>query len=242
MGKNYRADLFERYNETHGINLDGDIDKKRIWFTDYFDENYRPNIGKVKISNVLDVGCNKGFLLSVMGDHYPSAELVGIDLDEQDLKIAKNMNPTATLVHSDLSKFVSNCSEKFDLITCKAVLEHIPKDEIFTFLEDLKTLMKPNAILLLDVPNMAWLFAGHERYMDFTHEVGFTKESLMQVLNASGFRSEIISVDHARYRSKKGRVYQKLCRRFMTFLLMGCDPEGASNDIFCRSILAKVTL
>lgn len=242
MKKNYRADLFERYNETHGINLDGDIDKKRIWFADYFNENYRPSIGTIEISNVLDIGCNKGFLLSVIGDYYPTAELVGIDLDENDLNVAKNMNPTATFVHSELSKFVTNCGDKFDLITCKAVLEHIPKDEIFTFLEDVKTLMKPGSILLLDVPNMAWLFAGHERYMDFTHEVGFTKESLMQVLNASGFHSEIIPVDHVRYRSKKGRVYQQLCRRLMTFLLMGCDPEGASNDIFCRSILAKVKL
>ena len=50
--------------------------------------------------------------------------------------------------------------------------------------------LRAGGAVLIDVPNMDWLFAGHERYMDFTHELGFTQESLSQLLG--GVFSEVV--------------------------------------------------
>ena len=36
--------------------------------------------------------------------------------------------------------------------------------------------------VLIDVQNSAWIFGMHDRYVDFTHEAGFTFESLRQVV------------------------------------------------------------
>lgn len=44
-------------------------------------------------------------------------------------------------------------------------------------------------MVLLRTPNMGSLFGLRSRYIDFTHETGFTEESILQVMRDSGFRS-----------------------------------------------------
>ena len=61
-------------------------------------------------------------------------------------------------------------------------MEHIEKNRILEFLELVNNSLIEGGIALIEVPNMDWIWASHERYMDFTHEVGFTKESLRQIM------------------------------------------------------------
>lgn len=52
---------------------------------------------------------------------------------------------------------------------------------MLSFLQSIHFGLKQGWGVIIDVPNMDWLFASHERYMDFTHELGFTVESLGQL-------------------------------------------------------------
>ena len=54
------------------------------------------------------------------------------------------------------------------------------KDRVLPLLEKISSSLKPDGMAIIDVPNMDWILGQHERYMDFTHEVGFTRESLAQ--------------------------------------------------------------
>ena len=88
--------------------------------------NQRVNLEGVK---VLDVGCGGGILaeaLSKLG-----AQVTGIDASEQTIGVAQNHS---NVVGSDVSyyqttieEFIANKpEEKFDVITCLEMLEHVP--------------------------------------------------------------------------------------------------------------------
>jgi SAM-dependent methyltransferase len=141
---------------------------------------------------------------------------------------AKKLFPLVTFFAENFTRF----SDKFGVVISKAVLEHQNKDEVIPFLEKISGVLAPGGKVIIDVPNMDWLFAGHERYMDFTHEVGFTKESLGQVMRQVFKDVKVYPVDVI-----KPSLRTKVSRWFLDKLLRGADNEGAGNPIWCRVII-----
>lgn len=84
---------------------------------------------------------------------------------------------------------------------------------------------------------MDWFFASHERYLDFTHEVGFTAESLRQVMQTSFKHIEIHDVDNIN-NGVISDIKKNIARYVLGILFMWADSEGASNSIWSRSIIA----
>ena len=60
------------------------------------------------------------------------------------------------------------------------------------FLELIHSVLKANGWFILGTPNASTLFSGRGRYIDFTHEIGFTPDSLSGILHVSNFK--IISI------------------------------------------------
>src|SRR5207245_3266519 len=94
-----------------------------------------------------------------------------------------------------------------------------------------------DGVLLVDVPNMDWLLASHERYMDLTHEGGFTPESLRTLLLLV-FDSIDVRGSTTGAPTRSQRLFRRplvsLLRRL--FYLLG---EGASDVLFeSRSLVA----
>jgi SAM-dependent methyltransferase len=106
----------------------------------------------------------------------------GIDLSPEDVEACKKIAPRANVVCGDASEFLPLRQEEFDIILLKAVLEHMGKEQVIPFLQHVRRALRKGGTAIIDVPNMDWLLAQHERYMDFTHELGFTRESLSQVM------------------------------------------------------------
>jgi 2-polyprenyl-3-methyl-5-hydroxy-6-metoxy-1,4-benzoquinol methylase len=160
-----------------------DAEAKQSWFTDYVRTNYLPVIGHLNraTAEVLELACNRGFLLRALSD-VGFQRLQGIDLSPDDVAQAQLTAPKATIICADALQYLAQNPEQFDLIVLKALLEHIPKQQILPLLEAINRSLRPGGMTLIDVPNMDWLAANHERYMDFTHEGGFTRESLAQVM------------------------------------------------------------
>lgn len=178
-----RDNLFRSYSKTHAGYLDSNNQIKLEWFLKYAENNYLKHIrlyGKDSV-HILEIGCNKGYLLAALESH-GYKNLYGIDLSPEDVETAKKLAPPASITYADAFDYLDSNVEKFDVIILKAVLEHIPKDKVLPLLEKIKDSLRPGGSVIIDVPNMDWIFAQHERYMDFTHEVGFTKESLSQVM------------------------------------------------------------
>lgn len=117
-----------------------------------------------------------------------------MDLSVKDIEIARKRNPKIEFWVGDALDQNSYCRD-YDVIISRAVLEHIKKEDVFKFIENMKMHLKDNGLLIVDVPNMDWLYAQHERYMDFTHEGGFTKESLEEVIGMFFDKYEFLYYD-----------------------------------------------
>jgi SAM-dependent methyltransferase len=234
----HASSFFDNYSSTHLEHLNENPEHKLRWFRKYSQKYYLPYISEISFDDpILEIGCNRGYLIKCLTS-FGFSDLTGIDLSSDDLKQAALLNPTVTFIHSDATTYLEQNIGSFSLIVLKAVLEHIPKPEIPKLISALKTSLKPGGILLIDVPNMDWLFASHERYMDFTHEVGFTKESLGQLLRQQFEDVHIIPVDNIIQTSIIRRVLKPIARKIINTLLSIADLEGASSPLWCRSIIA----
>jgi 2-polyprenyl-3-methyl-5-hydroxy-6-metoxy-1,4-benzoquinol methylase len=238
MNKDLRNKLFDNYSSRTN-NLDSSYHEKYIWFNTYFKNFYKPFISTSidKNLNILDIGCNRGYLLKVLKDN-GYENLVGIDLSNDDLEHAKKLELNCPILNVDAFDYLEENKLKFDVIIIKAVLEHIPKDKVGKLIQLMYESLTNEGVLIIDVPNMDWLFASHERYMDFTHEVGFTKESIEQVLRLHFDKYKITTGDNIFHTNTLSRIRTKIARKFIQKVLGWADPEGVSNPIWNRSLIA----
>lgn len=145
-------------------------------------------------SKILDVGCSSGNLgKSLKSDK--SAYVVGVDIDRDDVKKAKQVLDEAhevDLESDDLSQL-----GKFDIIIMADVIEHLINPE--KVLEKLKPLLNKGGKLVFSIPNMANvttrldLLKGSFEYKDFglldrTHLHYYDHLEVQRVFQDSGFK------------------------------------------------------
>jgi SAM-dependent methyltransferase len=122
---------------------------------------------------ILDIACGQGqFLYFLEKEGYTNCS--GIDWSEEQLDIARKMGVT---------------QEQYGVIIANHIIEHLRKDEAVRLLDAVHGALRPGGIVIVGTPNASYLFAARHRYIDFTHELGFTSESLGQLLRACKFQS-----------------------------------------------------
>lgn len=129
--------------------------------------------------NVLDIGCGNGCFLKAFHAKYQDWTLAGVDLDDRYRINIESISDSSTFHSGKLEEL----DDKYDLIVMIHSLEHIPYP--VNFLKQLKSLMKPAGLLLLEVPDLAnspfdLIIADH-----CTH---FSVNSLTNIVQSSGFR------------------------------------------------------
>lgn len=212
----HRQELFERYEETHARFMDGDAGLKAASFRGHIQQSYLPHLPHPSAHPaILEIGCSKGFMLAALREEgYP--QLTGIDLSAPEIEFARETYQLEDVHVADAFEFLDSRSGSFDVIVTKAVLEHVDKKDVFPFLRAAHSGLRPGGRLLVEVPNMDWLFSGHERYLDFTHEGGFTRESLGQVLRAVFGNAEVHRVLPMPPPSRRIRLKNRLLRPLLT--------------------------
>ncbi len=128
-----------------------------------------------------------------------------------------------------------------DAFVFKAVLEHVSKECAVDLFRQIVRVIRPSGLVLVEVPNMDWLLSGHERYMDLTHQTGYTRESLQQLMSLF-FRDIVVTPTCEPVTSLSSAVRLRLLRPLavgglrLAFKILG---EGASLVMFeARSIVA----
>ena len=162
--------ILDRYKEIRGDFIDTKDEKLRQEFFDnLLKYNYLKHINPYISGKILEIGCNKGYMLKALQD-LGFKNLHGIDLSNSDLSIAKNRTGLDMLKQENA--FDNLKYNKYDLILCKDVMEHIQKDKQEEFVKEIYNSLNIGGMAIIQVPNMDWMMSNHERYMDFTHEVG----------------------------------------------------------------------
>jgi 2-polyprenyl-3-methyl-5-hydroxy-6-metoxy-1,4-benzoquinol methylase len=102
---------------------------------------------------VLDAGCGSGYgtyMLSTIAN-----KVVGIDVNEDAIIYAKKRYKAKNLEFKcvNVINVDKSIREKFDLVTCFEVLEHIEPQECDRFLSSIRDVLKEGGKLILSTPN-----------------------------------------------------------------------------------------
>jgi 2-polyprenyl-3-methyl-5-hydroxy-6-metoxy-1,4-benzoquinol methylase len=237
----HRERLFREYYDTHTRHVEADLQFRARWFVAHVRRNYSPHMPHpTERPAILEIGCGKGQLLAALrGCGYDN--LAGIDLSSDDLAHAAVNVQDATLLCMDAAVYLAANPAAFDVVISKAVLEHQAKADVIPFLEAVRGALRPGGLALIEVPNMDWLLAGHERYMDFTHEVGFTRESLAQLLRATFGEATVLparTIDLSPWPVTWFRsVFRTATRAVVGFALRGIGDDAHRTLWYARSII-----
>ncbi|TNG94667.1 bifunctional 2-polyprenyl-6-hydroxyphenol methylase/3-demethylubiquinol 3-O-methyltransferase UbiG [Pasteurellaceae bacterium USgator11] len=106
---------------------------------------------------VLDVGCGGGILAESMARQ--GAEVTGIDMSPQPLQVALehaqqsglNIDYQQTTIEDFLQALQQQQGEKFDVITCMEMLEHVPDPS--AVVRSCQALLKPDGVLFFSTIN-----------------------------------------------------------------------------------------
>lgn len=155
-------------------------DKGHVW-----KEHFIRHISKDKSTKILEIGCGNGLFLRYL-KNIGYTNYFGIDASEEQVKIAKKLG-IDNIINADISDFLNDKNEEYDVVFARDVIEHFGKEEILDTLLLVCRSLKKNGKLIIQCPNAESPFFGRIRYGDFTHDTAFTKSSLLQILLFAGF-------------------------------------------------------
>jgi SAM-dependent methyltransferase len=129
----------------------------------------------------LEIGCGTGYVLSGIAKACPEAELQGSEIFAAGLAFAASREPTVKFMQMDARNipFV----DEFDAVGAFDVLEHIEEDE--QVLMQMREALKMRGILLLTVPQHAWLWSPVDEYA--CHVRRYSARELHAKVEGAGF-------------------------------------------------------
>lgn len=127
-------------------------------------------------TSILDVGCGSGYKTLVLAEANPGATIVGIDLSEKSVELARERlrfhGFTEAQFHALSLDDVAQLGMKFDYINCDEILYLMPN--LVQTLQTLKAVLKPHGILRGNLHSL------YQRQNYFRAQQLFKRMGLMQ--------------------------------------------------------------
>jgi SAM-dependent methyltransferase len=139
---------------------------------------------------MLEVGSGQGDLSRELVERHPAMELLGVDLSETGVAIAKSKVPSGAFYQQDLLKALALPERYLGWAThavCSEVLEHI--DEPKVALENIRRCLAPGGKLVVTVP--AGPMSAFDKHIG--HRRHFTPGELRALLEGAGLRVTSLS-------------------------------------------------
>jgi ubiquinone/menaquinone biosynthesis C-methylase UbiE len=136
---------------------------------------YKERIDFLK-GRILDLGCGNGEFVDYAKSK--GRDIYGIDI-----------HPLSKFIKGDITRLPFK-GNSFDSVYSNSVIDHLSNPE--EFISEIKRVLKKSGrmyISLNDVSTRKWKF-----FDDYTHKTPFTKKSIIQFLQDSGFR--IININY----------------------------------------------
>lgn len=138
--------------------------------------NYCP-----EVQSFLEIGCGTGYVLSAMVSAFPRVQFHGSEIFIAGLAFAAARQPAINFMQMDAQHipFV----DEFDSIGAFDVLEHIEED--MQVLKQMHAALKSSGIMLLTVPQHAWLWSPVDEYA--CHVRRYSAKELHAKVEGAGF-------------------------------------------------------
>ena len=135
---------------------------------------------KASVKNILDVGCGNGVKSVLLANYFSNAKLLGIDFTDEGIKKANATYSKVSNIHFDKADIFEMQTEKYDMVSCLEVLEHI---------EDWQSILKKicdisNKYVLISVPTGR--MRDYEKYVG--HLRNFKKGEIENFMENNGFK------------------------------------------------------
>jgi len=128
-----------------------------------------------------EIGCGTGYVLSGIAAVFPEVKLYGSEVDAAGLAIASAKQSNIEFMQID-ARHIPYIKE-FDSIGAFDVLEHIKEDELV--LEQMHAALKPHGVLLITVPQHAWLWSAVDDYS--CHVRRYAAKDIHRKIETAGF-------------------------------------------------------
>jgi len=149
---------------------------------DYYLRNWLP---EDKGAAIVDLACGGGKFLHFLQERRYHC-LKGVDISPEQVRLARQIIPEVQ--ESNVLDFLVGRRDCYDVISGLDIIEHFQKEEALRFLDGCYSALKPKGRLILQTPNADSPWGGAIRYGDFTHEVCFTPDSIIRLMQLCGFR------------------------------------------------------
>lgn len=186
MSESYRQRIYEHY-------ASGFQDASEVFDTgaatrwgkayDYYLRNWLPADPKAAI---LEVACGGGRLLHFLKTR-GYVQVSGVDISPEQVRLARQV--VETVEEANVIEFLKRHKDTYELIIGLDIVEHFQRDEALHFLDACYSALRPGGGLILQTPNCDSPLGMMNRYGDFTHEIGFSPNSLTRLLRMIGFRA-----------------------------------------------------
>ena len=116
----------------------------------------------VAAHRILDLGCGIGWSTREFGRRFREAQVVGIDLSPELVKLAQRLTtePNVRYLAQDITESSLTLGEKFDAIVLLDVYEHIPVEERAGVHLALRDVLEPHGVVILTCPT-----PEHQNYL-----------------------------------------------------------------------------
>lgn len=239
--RKYRSYIYGNYKETLETNrIYRNINKERTMIKKYIAQNYIKHLPSNKNVKILDLGCGMGYYLYALQE-LGYNNCYGVDLSEENINFCKENGIACE--KTDILEFLRGHHGEFDVIIFNDVIEHFTKDEIFEILIEMKSALKEKGRLIIKTYNMANPFTGLSgRYIDFTHEVGFTEVMFYQIFKALKFKNvKVLGADIYCVYGPIGYLPKVLSKIiYFIFFLLNCLCGRKIIKIFEKNIICVV--
>ena len=243
MSYNYRKVLYQDYYQNQsGRHFQLQIEEKMNRDEQLFRAEILPLIPKNKEIKLLDIGCGFGSLVRLLKKEGYS-NLKGIDLSESQVKIAHDFGMINEIEVNDISKYLADKEDYFDVITGIDIIEHFSKDELIELLATLKKSLKPGGIAIFRTPNNDAPFATVFANGDFTHENYMNSSSATQLSLSMGFTNIEVNPSHLQVEGALKEVIRKITWAVISTsikLILFASARSSKNVLLSPNMIIKV--
>ncbi len=188
---------------------------------------------------LLDLGCGSGTLVYLLREA-GYRRVTGVDTSPKQVNLATQHGREGVEVGDAYSVLLEQRDASVGCIVTFDVIEHLRKDELLPFADQVFRVLMGGGRWLIHVPNAASPFAGRIRYGDFTHEQSFKALSIRQVLAVCGFKRVDCFEDQPIVHGLKSLLRYfgwKVVRLFWVLALM-IETGSGRNEIMSQNMLA----
>lgn len=192
------------YSSYSKLALNTDTDSEQNF--NYFDQELK-KIDNLYEKKIIEIGYGKGFFLDWAKNS--KLDIIGYEINED---FHKNAEQNHKVILGDGSNISKEVSDKFDLIILFDVIEHISKENLLNFFQNLNELLNKDGEILLRFPNGSSA-AGLEYFnSDLTHFSFLNKRSLKMIAEIN--KLELVYYGNMervkKFKSLRGKLFGRI--------------------------------